>query len=92
MQRRLYWDFSLLQHEEVNTSNRALAHSHRRAGWLFKWDKGGVDPWLRPQVWLRKSAHRLGCAVRRDPVQFPASAPDTSEVAVGLGPFVSYCS
>lgn len=79
MQRRLYWDFSLLQHEGVNTRNRPLAHSLRRAGRLSKWDKGGAD------CWLRESVHRLGGAVCRHHVQFPASAPDTSEVAGGLG-------
>ena len=42
--------------------------------------------WGRPEGWPRESAHHLGIAMCRDHMQFPAFAPDTSEVAVGLHP------
>ena len=87
MQRRLYWDFSLLQHKGANTSNMCPCSSHRRVGWFLKWDKDGGG--------LLTQATGLAQGVCPPPwwccVQFPASAPDISEVAVGLGPFVS-CS
>ena len=43
-----------------------------------------MGPGVRPEGWLRWSAHPLGGAVCRDHVQDPAFAPDNSEVAVGF--------
>ena len=43
-----------------------------------------ADWWVRREGWLRWSVCPHGGALRRDHMQFPAFAPSTSEVAIGL--------
>lgn len=47
----------------------------------------GVDEWAWQEGLLRWSAHPLGGTVCRDHAHYPAFAPGTSQVAVGLQPF-----
>ena len=47
----------------------------------------GAEPWVRPEGWLRWSAHPLGGAVCRDLALYSAFAPGTSEVAVRFWSF-----
>ena len=44
----------------------------------------GAGPGVRPEAWLRWSAHPLGGVVCRGHARYPAFAPSSSELAVGF--------
>ena len=74
--------------EISNSFPCSLAPGEGRAGSLYG-GRVSMCPGVRPEVWLRWSAHPFGGVECRGHVQYPAFAPDSSEVAVGF--FWSLC-
>ena len=64
----------------------------RGASWFLTWGESRGVSRGRAGGWLRCFAPPIGGVVYRGSVQYPAFAPGSSEVAVGLfGLFVSCC-
>ena len=72
-------------YEGVKASNRFPCLLPEGVSRCLNWVKIGVDPWVKPEGWLRLSAHSFGGAV----CTVPCFAPDTSEVAARFWLFVS---
>ena len=81
------WDSCWSRREGKKVTIPLLAHWGGWPGPLNR-VRVGVDTWVRLGGWFRWSSQPLGGAVCRDQAQYPALAPDSSEVAFG---FWSFC-